>query len=81
MKTPPLPTASFQALTLAHTALSHARALAGVALGWLALHSASSWAHDGHGLPNGSHWHASDTLGLLLGAAAVVAVWLWKGRP
>ncbi len=81
MRTFPHPTAPSRAQALARTASSHARAVASIALGWLALRSSSSWAHDGHGLPTGSHWHASDTLGLLLGAAAVVAVWLWKGRP
>ncbi|MBA4256997.1 MAG: hypothetical protein C0445_14105 [Polaromonas sp.] len=74
----PTPTRNLsRALALA---AAHARALASVALGWAALHSASSWAHDGHGLP-GSHWHASDTLGLLVGGVAVAAVWFWKGRP
>jgi len=34
-------------------------------------------AHDGHGLPGSSHWHATDTLGLLLVAAlAAGACWL-----
>ena len=33
-------------------------------------------AHEGHGL-FGSHWHATDTLGLLL---AVVALGLWLSR-
>jgi hypothetical protein len=40
----------------------------------------SALAHDGHGLA-GSHWHASDTLGLLLIAVlAAAAVWSSGGR-
>lgn len=78
MRTEPLPTHSNG--TLVRTASAHARAMGSVALSWVALLSTNSWAHDGHGLP-GSHWHASDTLGLLLGAVAVAAVWLWKGKP
>ena len=36
-------------------------------------------AHDGHGLA-GAHWHATDTLGLLLVAgAAGLAWWLSRG--
>jgi hypothetical protein len=35
---------------------------------------ASPWAaaHEGHGLPGPSHWHAGDTLLLLAGVALVV---------
>ncbi len=41
--------------------------------------SASALAHDGHGL-FGSHWHATDTVGLLLvGGAAMAALWLSRG--
>lgn len=36
-------------------------------------------AHQGHGLPGLSHWHASDT-SLLLGIAAVAALGLWLVR-
>jgi hypothetical protein len=37
-------------------------------------------AHEGHGLPGASHWHATDTLGLLLvGAVAAAAAW-WLRR-
>ncbi len=41
--------------------------------------SAGAFAHDGHGL-FGSHWHATDTVGLLLVAgAAALAVWFSRG--
>ena len=39
----------------------------------------AAWAHEGHGLPGASHWHASDTHGLLL-VAALVAVGCWLAR-
>ena len=40
---------------------------------------AGAMAHDGHGLA-GSHWHATDTVGLLLVAgAAAVALWHSRG--
>jgi hypothetical protein len=32
-------------------------------------------AHEGHGLPGAGHWHASDTLGLLLVAALAAGAW------
>jgi hypothetical protein len=37
-------------------------------------------AHEGHGLPGTSHWHATDTWGLLvvLGLAAL-AIWFSRG--
>jgi len=39
--------------------------------------STLAWAHEGHGLEGGSHWHASDAFGFaLVGALAVVALWL-----
>ena len=38
-----------------------------------------AWAHEGHGLA-GSHWHASDTFGLLLvGGLAALVFWLSRG--
>jgi Co/Zn/Cd efflux system component len=42
--------------------------------------SVSQWAqaHDGHGL-EGSHWHASDTLGFVAVLVVVAAVW-WTRR-
>ena len=43
------------------------------------LAATSVFAHSGHGLGDGAHWHASDTWGwaaaLVVGAAA-----LWLGR-
>ena len=36
-------------------------------------------AHEGHGLPGISHWHATDTL-LLVGVVAVAAAGLWWSR-
>jgi hypothetical protein len=36
-------------------------------------------AHEGHGLPGSSHWHASDTL-LLLGVVIAVAAGVWLVR-
>ena len=40
--------------------------------------SASAFAHDGHGL-FGSHWHATDTVGLLVVAGAAGLAW-WSSR-
>lgn len=36
-------------------------------------------AHEGHGMGGGSHWHATDAWGLVIGAAAVAVVF-WLGR-
>jgi hypothetical protein len=38
-----------------------------------------AWAHEGHGMPTQTHWHATDALGLavVLGLAALA---LWFGR-
>ena len=36
-------------------------------------------AHDGHGL-TGTHWHATDVAGFVIGAVAVAALLWWKGR-
>lgn len=44
-----------------------------------AAHITSSFAHEGHGLGQGSHWHASDTLGLLL-VGVVAAFVFWRSR-
>jgi hypothetical protein len=45
----------------------------------LALPAMAVQAHEGHGLPGSSHWHAADAM--LVGAAAVVAAgWWWSRR-
>jgi hypothetical protein len=41
--------------------------------------ASAAQAHEGHGLPGSSHWHASDTLGLLL-VVVLAAGALWLGR-
>ena len=42
--------------------------------------SAHSLAHDGHGLA-GSHWHPTDTAGLVLVAVlAGIALWFSRGK-
>jgi hypothetical protein len=50
-------------------------------LAWFALAATTAAsAHEGHGLPGASHWHASDVLlPLLLAAAVGLAIW-WRGR-
>ena len=45
----------------------------------LSLASSSAWAHEGHGLPGVSHWHATDTAGLLL-VSVLAAGALWFSR-
>ena len=38
-------------------------------------------AHQGHGLPDSAHWHATDVLGFVGLGLVVVAVWfLGKGK-
>jgi len=37
-------------------------------------------AHEGHGLPGVSHWHASDTLGWIVVALIVVIALVWRRR-
>ena len=37
-------------------------------------------AHEGHGLPGPSHWHASDVLGFVALAAIVAGIAWWRGR-
>ena len=44
------------------------------AAAWLPAH-----AHEGHGLPGTSHWHAADVW-LMLAAAVVVALLVWARR-
>ena len=36
-------------------------------------------AHEGHGLPGWSHWHAGD-VGVLLALAAAIGLGLWLSR-
>ena len=46
----------------------------------LLMASAHSLAHDGHGL-TGSHWHSTDTAGLVLVAVlAGIALWFSRGK-
>ena len=40
-----------------------------------ALATLPALAHEGHGM-EGSHWHATDAVGLLLVAGVAVAAWL-----
>jgi hypothetical protein len=45
-----------------------------------ALAAFAAQAHEGHGLPGTSHWHASDAWGLLaVGALVTLAIWLSRG--
>jgi hypothetical protein len=40
----------------------------------------ASWAHEGHGMPGHSHWHASDVLGFVV-ALGVIGAMIWlNGR-
>ena len=41
--------------------------------------ASSAFAHEGHGLAGASHWHATDTLGLLLVTGAAALAW-WFSR-
>ena len=43
------------------------------------LAQATAHAHEGHGMPGASHWHATDTVGLLLAAVAAIAI-VWISR-
>ncbi len=46
----------------------------------VALLALQAHAHEGHGIETASHWHATDTLGLILaGVAVVIAVWFTRG--
>ncbi len=38
--------------------------------------STPAWAHEAPGQAS-NHWHASDTLGFLFAALAVMAAWMW----
>ncbi len=37
-------------------------------------------AHEGHGLPGASHWHADDAALFVLAAGVGLAVWLWRSK-
>ncbi len=39
-----------------------------------------AWAHEGHGLGSGAHWHATDTLGFIGLAVVAAAVWFINKR-
>ena len=42
--------------------------------------TAATFAHEGHGMGASSHWHATDSFGLLLVAGlAALAIWLSGG--
>ncbi len=41
--------------------------------------AATAFAHEGHGIPGASHWHATDTFGLVA-AVLAVAIGLWFTR-
>ncbi len=40
-----------------------------------ALTHGGAFAHEGHGLPGSTHWHATDTLGFV--GVALVALLVW----
>ncbi len=59
------------------TALIKITLRAAAVLGAVA-HAGTAAAHEGHGLPSASHWHASDAWGfVMLAAVAATAVALW----
>jgi hypothetical protein len=62
----PLPTALFTPLRSAAMALT-----------LLAAHGLAL-AHEGHGM-QGSHWHATDLLGLVVGLAVAALTWRSRG--
>ena len=50
-----------------------------LAAGALLAAATSALAHEGHGIEGASHWHATDTFGLLLVAGAAALAW-WFSR-
>jgi hypothetical protein len=49
--------------------------------GWLgSMVTFAAQAHEGHGLPGASHWHASDLLGFALALAVVIGMIWFNGR-
>ena len=45
-----------------------------------ALTATLAQAHEGHGMPGASHWHATDVVGLVLVVAVAAGAWLWIRR-
>ena len=45
-----------------------------------ALAASTALAHEGHGLPGLSHWHASDVFGLVMVVAAAAGLWWFSRR-
>ncbi len=45
-----------------------------------ALATAAAQAHEGHGLPGASHWHATDVVGLVLVVALAAGAAWWTRR-
>lgn len=43
------------------------------------LAGSAAHAHEGHGL-GGAHWHATDTVGFIVGTVAVAALLWWHRR-
>jgi hypothetical protein len=51
-----------------------------IAVATATLTALAAQAHEGHGLPGASHWHATDAWGLLaVGALVALAIWLSRG--
>ena len=46
----------------------------------LLLAAGAAAAHEGHGMPGTSHWHASDVLGIVLAVLAAAGAWWWIRR-
>ena len=60
--------------------LMKARLLARLGAASLSCTACLALAHEGHGIEGASHWHATDTLGLLVGTVVVgLAVWFTRG--
>jgi hypothetical protein len=45
-----------------------------------ALTATLAQAHEGHGMPGTSHWHATDVVGLVLVVALAAGAWWWIRR-
>ena len=39
-----------------------------------------TWAHEGHGMDDASHYHATDVWGFVVMAALMAVVWWFTGR-